>query len=94
MAATPDQVREVIGKYMEAWATGNKELLLSIFAEIYTTTGGGPGDASTNVAFLIFKQALLNFDAGVASAGALFAVVLANIAAAFLIRMVGKNLDK
>ena len=68
--------------------------LLSIFAEIYTTTGGGPGDASTNVTFLIFKQALLNFDAGVASAGALFAVVLANIAAVFLIRMVGKNLDK
>ena len=68
--------------------------LLSVFAEIYTTTGGGPGDASTNVAFLIFKQALLNFDAGVASAGALFAVVLANIAAAFLIRMVGKNLDR
>jgi len=67
--------------------------LLSVFAEIYTTTGGGPGDASTNVAFLIFKQALLNFDAGVASAGALFAVLLANIAAAFLIRMVGKNLD-
>lgn len=68
--------------------------LLSIFAEIYTTTGGGPGDASTNVAFLIFKQALLNFDAGVASAGALFAVVLANIVAVFLIRLVGKNLDR
>ena len=68
--------------------------LLSVFAEIYTTTGGGPGDASTNVALLIFKQALLNFDAGVASAGALFAVVLANIAAIFLIRLVGKNLDK
>ena len=68
--------------------------LLSVFAEIYTTTGGGPGDASTNVAFLIFKQALLNFDAGVASAGALFAVLLANIAAIFLIRLVGKNLDK
>ena len=68
--------------------------LLSVFAEIFTTTGGGPGDASTNIAFLIFKQALLNFDAGVASAGALFAVVLANIAGIFLIRMVGKNLDK
>ena len=67
--------------------------LLSVFAEIYTTTGGGPGDASTNVAFLIYKQALLNFDAGVASAGALFAVLLANIVAAFLIRIIGKNLD-
>jgi len=68
--------------------------LLGIFAEISTTTNGGPGDASTNVTFLIFKQALLNFDAGVASAGALFAVLLANIAAWFLIRMVGKNLDR
>ena len=67
--------------------------LLSVFAEIFTTTGGGPGNASTNVAFLIYKQALLNFDVGVASAGALFAIVLANIAAIFLIRMVGKNLD-
>ena len=67
--------------------------LMSVFAEIFTTTGGGPGNDSTNLAFLIFKQALMNFDVGVASAGALFAVVLANIAAVFLIRMVGKNLD-
>ena len=67
--------------------------LMSVFAEIFTTTGGGPGNESTNVAFLIYKQALLNFDVGVASAGALFAVVLANIAAVFLIRLIGKNLD-
>jgi sorbitol/mannitol transport system permease protein len=67
--------------------------LMSVFAEIFTTTGGGPGNASTNVAFLIFKQALMNFDVGVASAGALFAVLLANIAAMFLIRLIGQNLD-
>jgi sorbitol/mannitol transport system permease protein len=67
--------------------------LMSVFAEIFTTTGGGPGNESTNVAFLIYKQALMNFDVGVASAGALFAVVLANVAALFLIRMIGKNLD-
>ncbi|HJW10373.1 MAG TPA: sugar ABC transporter permease [Albitalea sp.] len=67
--------------------------LMSVFAEIFTTTGGGPGNESTNLAFLIFKQSLMNFDVGVASAGALFAVVLANIAAVFLIRMIGKNLD-
>jgi sorbitol/mannitol transport system permease protein len=68
--------------------------LLSVFAEIFTTTGGGPGDASTNLAFLVFKQALLNFDVGAASAGALFAVLLANVAAVFLIRLVGKNLER
>ena len=68
--------------------------LLSVFAEIYTTTGGGPGFDTTNVAFLIFRQALASFDVGVASAGGLFAVLLANIAAVFLIRLIGKNLDK
>lgn len=67
--------------------------LLGVFAEISTTTGGGPGNASTNMTFLIFKQALMNFDVGVASSGAVFAIILANIAAVFLIRMIGKNLD-
>ena len=67
--------------------------LIGVFAEISTTTGGGPGNASTNMTYLIFKQALLNFDVGVASAGALFAVILANIAAFFLVRIIGKNLD-
>ncbi len=42
---------------------------LSIFAEIFVTTGGGPGYDSTNTTFLIFTQALLQFDVGVASAG-------------------------
>ena len=68
--------------------------LLSVFAEIFTTTGGGPGFASTNVAFLIFVQGLMNFDVGVASAGGLFAVLLANIASVFLIRIIGKSLEK
>lgn len=66
--------------------------LLNIFAEIFTTTSGGPGDATTNVPFLIFTQALLEFDVGAASAGGLVAVVLANVVAVFLIRLIGKSL--
>ncbi|MBF2735978.1 MAG: sugar ABC transporter permease [Betaproteobacteria bacterium AqS2] len=65
---------------------------LSIFAEIFVTTGGGPGYDSTNLAFMIFSQALLQFDAGVASAGGVFAIILANIVAIFLIRMIGRSL--
>ena len=65
---------------------------LSIFAEIYVSTSGGPGTASTNTAYLIYAQALLQFDVGVASAGGVFAVIFANIVAIFLIRAVGKNL--
>jgi sorbitol/mannitol transport system permease protein len=38
-------------------------------------------------------QALLQFDVGGASAGGIVAVVLANIVAIFLMRLVGKNLE-
>jgi len=67
--------------------------LLSVFAEIYVTTSGGPGVATTNIPFLVYKQALLNFDVGGASAGGIVAVVLANIVAIFLMRIVGRNLE-
>ena len=65
---------------------------LSIFAEIFVTTGGGPGFDSTNMAFLIFSQALLQFDVGVASAGGVLAIVFANVVAIFLIKIVGESL--
>lgn len=68
--------------------------LLSVFAEIFTTTSGGPGYASTNLAYLIYNQALLQFDVGMASAGGLIAVVIANIAAIILVSMLGKNLTE
>ena len=32
--------------------------LLSVFAEILVTTNGGPGDASTNLPYLVYKTAL------------------------------------
>ncbi len=67
--------------------------LLTVFAEIFVTTSGGPGNASTNLAYLIFRRALLDFDVGGASAGGMVAVVLANIVAFFLIRSVAKQLE-
>jgi sorbitol/mannitol transport system permease protein len=66
---------------------------LTIFAEIFVTTGGGPGLATTNLAYYIYLKALLEFDVGGASAGGLIAVVLANIVAIFLMRSVARNLD-
>ncbi len=67
--------------------------LLSVFAEIRVTTDGGPGQATTNLAYLVFQQAILNSNVGAASAGGIVAVILANIVAFFLVRLVGKNLD-
>ena len=67
--------------------------LLSVFAEILVTTNGGPGNATTNLTYLIYVSSLLQFDVGLGSAGGVFAIILANIVAIFLMRIVGKNLD-
>jgi len=68
--------------------------LLSVYAEILVTTNGGPGYASTNLPFLVYQKALLEYKIGQASAGGIIAVILANIVAFFAMRAVGKNLDK
>ncbi|CAG0992309.1 MAG: sugar ABC transporter permease [Rhizobiaceae bacterium] len=68
--------------------------LLGVYAEILVTTNGGPGYASTNLAFLIYRTALLGYDVGGASAGGVIAVILANVVAIFLMRAVGRNLDR
>lgn len=67
--------------------------LLTIFAEIFVTTSGGPGLATTNLAYFIYIRALFEFDVGGASAGGVIAIILANIVAIFLIRTVAKNLE-
>jgi sorbitol/mannitol transport system permease protein len=67
--------------------------LLGIFGEIFTTTQGGPGNASTTLPYMIYKQALIAKDIGRAAAGGIIAVILANIVAVFLMRGIGKNLD-
>jgi sorbitol/mannitol transport system permease protein len=67
--------------------------LLTIFAEIFVTTSGGPGLATTNLAFLIYTRALLEYDVGGASAGGVIAIILANIIAFFLVRAIARNLD-
>jgi polyol transport system permease protein len=65
--------------------------LLSIFAEIFVTTGGAFG--TKTLSYLIFQRVLESQNIGLGSAGGIYAVILANIVAVFLMRIVGKNLD-
>lgn len=65
--------------------------LLSIFAEIFVTTGGAFG--SKTLTYLIFQRVLESQNVGLGSAGGVYAIILANIVALFLMRIVGKNLD-
>ena len=64
--------------------------LLNVFAEIYVSGSGG---RAGNLPFLVYQYGLLSNDIGGASAGGIIAVVLANIVAFFLMRMIGKNLE-
>ncbi|WAJ27314.1 carbohydrate ABC transporter permease [Antarcticirhabdus aurantiaca] len=65
--------------------------ILSIYAEIFVTTGGGT--SSSNLTFFIATLIQLDGDVGTASAGGIVAVILANIVSIFLVRLVGKNLE-
>ncbi|MBV7396415.1 carbohydrate ABC transporter permease [Mameliella sediminis] len=65
--------------------------LLSIFAEIFVTTAGAFG--TKTLTYLIFQRVLESQNVGLGSAGGVYAIILANIVALFLMRIVGKNLD-
>lgn len=66
--------------------------LLSIFAEIFVTTGGSFG--TRTLTYLIFQRVVDSQNIGLGSAGGVYAIILANIVALFLMRIVGKNLDR
>jgi sorbitol/mannitol transport system permease protein len=65
--------------------------LLAVFAEIFVTTGGAFG--TKTLSYLIFQRVLESQNVGLGSAGGVYAIILANIVAIFLMRIVGKNLD-
>ncbi len=65
--------------------------LLAIFAEIFVTTQGAFG--TKTLTYLIFQRVLQSQNVGLGSAGGVYAIILANIVAMFLMRIVGKNLD-
>jgi sorbitol/mannitol transport system permease protein len=64
--------------------------ILNVFAEIKVTSVGG---FAGNLTYLVFSQLNDANDVGMAAAGGLVAVLLANFVAAFLVRLVGKNLE-
>ena len=67
--------------------------LLGIFAEIYVTTSGGPGYASSNLAFLIYRYALSEYDIGGASVCGVIAIVVANLLALVLMRSFARSVE-
>ena len=82
-----------LGRAISATVMIETIFLLGIFAEIYVTTSGGPGYASSNLAFLIYRYALSEYDIGAASVCGVIAIVLANLLALLLMRSFARNVE-
>ncbi len=67
--------------------------LLTVFAEIFATTSGGPGLETTTLPYFVYLKAFGEYRIGSAAAGAILAVVLANIVSAFVLRAIARNLQ-
>jgi len=62
--------------------------ILNIFGQIFVVTSGGPGIATTNLPFEIYKEAFLRWNISAASALGVLAVVLANIVVLMFMRII------
>ena len=67
--------------------------VLQVYGEIYGSTSGGPGVATTNLPYFIYQKAFAEYNIGVASAAGVITVVLTNILAIYLLRMMSKNVS-
>lgn len=65
--------------------------LLQVYGEIYGSTSGGPGVATTNLPYFIYQKAFAEYNIGLASAAGVITVILTNILAVYLLRMIGRS---
>ncbi|GGS29043.1 carbohydrate ABC transporter permease [Deinococcus knuensis] len=65
--------------------------LLQVYGEIYGSTSGGPGVATTNLPYFIYQKAFAEYNIGLASAAGVITVVLTNLLAVFLLRAISRT---
>ena len=75
-----------IRPFVELGALLGSLFIVQSFDVIFMTTQGGPGEATTNLPFLLYLVAFQGFDIGKASAIGVVAVVLTMIVATFALR--------
>jgi sorbitol/mannitol transport system permease protein len=67
--------------------------VLQTYGEIYGSTSGGPGVATTNLPYFIYQKAFAEYNIGVASAAGVIAVILTNVLAIFMLRLINRNVS-
>ena len=75
-----------IRPYIELGALLGSLFIIQSFDSIFMTTQGGPGQATTNLPFLLYEVAFQGFDVGQASAIGVVAVIITMIVATLALR--------
>ncbi|MFC3834288.1 carbohydrate ABC transporter permease [Deinococcus rufus] len=65
--------------------------LLQVYGEIYGSTSGGPGIATTNLPYFIYQKAFAEYNIGLASAAGVIAVVITNVLAVYLLKLISRT---
>ncbi|GHF36503.1 sorbitol/mannitol transport system permease protein [Deinococcus metalli] len=65
--------------------------LLQVYGEIYGSTSGGPGIATTNLPYFIYQKAFAEYNIGLASAAGVLTVILTNVLAVYLLRLISRT---
>jgi sorbitol/mannitol transport system permease protein len=87
-------VLPLMGRYIELSILLGTIYVLQIFGEIYVSTQGGPGTATTTLPFYVYLTISQANDVGTSSAQGVLAVILASIIAALLLRLLARSVTR
>lgn len=78
-------------RYIEVVILLGLMFILQVFGEIYVTTSGGPGFASTNLSFLVYRVGFQGWNVGEATAIGVITVILTIIMMTLMIKVLRRT---
>jgi sorbitol/mannitol transport system permease protein len=79
-------------RYIEVVIILGLMFILQVFGEIFVTTSGGPGYASTNLSFFVYRTGFQSWNVGEASAIGVITVILTIILMTYMIKVLKRTL--
>ncbi len=96
-ASTSQEFRYIVlphlQRYMQLGVLLGTIYILSEFDSIAMTTQGGPGDATMNLPYLIYRNVFYSYDVGHSAAMAVLVVAITFAFAQWLIRLLGRLME-
>lgn len=84
----------LLGRYVELAVLLGTIYVLQLFAEIFVSTQGGPGTATTTVPYYVYETISQSNDVGSATAQGVLAVMVASVVAALLLRALVRTFSR